>query len=387
MAKKTKDETIDLLYIKESPTEKSKKKRSVRVDAHINPNKKQKKHKTSKNKKNLEPKDDIINLDNEIIIGLTPKPEQKKPKKENKNNIQSNKKNTVGAGLKSARKTQKNNQNTVGVGRDKNNGKNTVGVNAHIDPKQNKKIKIRIQILKWTSICILLVGVIIAFMLSPIFNIKQINVEGISKLTSEEIISCSQIQQDVNIFKVHKSNTIAKIQEIPYVEVASITRELPSTLKITIKERIPQYIIEIVNGKAYIDSKGYILEISQENLPLPVLLGCGTSIESIIDFENTKKLSDEDCRKIEVINKVFEAAKNNGILTYITSIDITNIDDIVLNLDTEQKKAYFGDCSNANLRILYLKKMLEEEKGHAGEAYINGNMHTLKPKPFFREKI
>lgn len=272
------------------------------------------------------------------------------------------------------------------------NNKSNVGVDAHIDPKyvkpkQSKKGKIRNEILKWTSIFILAVGVVILFMLSPIFNIKQINVEGINKLTREEIISYSQVQLDVNMFKMQKQETIEKIQENSYVESASITRELPSTIKISIKERVPQYIIEIANGNAYIDSKGYILEISQEKLPLPIILGYGTSIESIIDFQNTKKLSDEDCTKIEAINKVFESAKNNGILTYITSINITNIDEIVLNLDTEQKVAYFGDCSNANLRILYLKKMLEDEKGHAGEAYINGNIHTLKPKPYFREKI
>lgn len=373
MAKKTKDETIDLLYIKEVPNEKSKKK-----------TKKTKKSTKKKVPKKVPKENDIINLDDELIIGLTPKPEQKKPKKENKKNIQPKKKNTVGAGTVSARKTQKN------------NSKNIVGKTDLGDPKQNKhknqqkqsiKSKIRIKILKWTSIFILVVGVIIAFMLSPIFNVKQINVEGTNKLTSEEIVSYSQIQSNVNIFKIHKLNTIEKIQEIPYVEVANITRELPSTIKISIKERVPQYIIEIANGNAYIDSKGYILEISQEKLSLPIILGYGTSIESIIDFQNTKKLSDEDCRKIEVINKVFESAKNNGILTYITSINITNIDDIVLNLDTEQKIAYFGDCSNANLRILYLKKMLEEENGHAGEAYINGNIHTLKPKPYFREKI
>lgn len=373
MAKKTKNETIDLLYIKEVPNDKNKKKTK----------KTKKSTKNNKAKKNTPKENDIINLDEELIIGLTPKPEQKKPKKENKKNIQPKKKNTVGAGTVSARKTQKSNKSNVGEA--------FLG-----DPKQNKhknqkkqsiKSKIRIQILKWTSIFILVVGVVILFMISPIFNIKQINVEGISKLTSEEIISCSQIQLDINMFKMQKQDAIEKIQANSYVESASITRELPSTIKISIKERVPQYIIEIANGNAYIDSKGYILEISQEKLPLPIIIGYGTSIESIIDFQNTKKLSDEDCRKIEVINKVFESAKNNGILTYITSINITNIDDIVLNLDTEQKIAYFGDCSNANLRILYLKKMLEEENGHAGEAYINGNIHTLKPKPYFRERI
>ncbi len=349
MAKKTNDETIDLLYIKEVPNDKNKKK-------------------TKKNKKSTKEskRNDIINLDEELIIGLTPKPELQKTKKEGKNN----KKQENRPKSKSSQKNIKENR-----------------TNEKLKPKQSKRSKIRKIFLKWTSIFVLVVGVIILFMISPIFDIKQINVEGISKLSSDEVISYAQVQLYTNMFKMQKQETIKKIQENSYVESASITRELPNTIKISIKERVPQYIIEIANGNAYIDSKGYILEISQEKLPLPIILGYKTSVESIIDFQNTKKLSDEDCTKIEKINEVYEAAKNNGILTYITSIDITNIDDIILNLDSEQKVAYFGDCSNANLRILYLKKMIEEDSGHAGEAYINGNMHTLKPKPYFREKI
>lgn len=358
MAKKTNDETIDLLYVKEIPKDKNKKKTKIKG-----------KSKNNNVPKKAPKKNDIINLDNEVIIGLTPKPEQRKTKKENKSSIKS----------KNKKQTNKLKNPPQNLKTDKSNQK--------VKPKQSKKSKIRKGILKWTSIIILVVGVVILFMLSPIFNVKQINVEGISKLTSEEIISNSQIQLDINMFKIQKQETIQKIQANPYVESAGITRELPSTIKISIKERVPQYIIEIANGNVYIDSKGYILEISQEKLPLPIILGYGTSIENIIDFQNTKKLSDEDCKKIEVINKVFESAKNNGILTYITSINITNIDDITLNLDTEQKIAYFGDCSKANLRVVYLKKMIEEEKGHTGEAYINGNMNTLKPKPYFREKI
>lgn len=55
MAKKTNDKTIDLLYVN---------------------NKKQKKQNRNKNlPKKAQPQNDIINLDDEIIIGLTPKPQ------------------------------------------------------------------------------------------------------------------------------------------------------------------------------------------------------------------------------------------------------------------------------------------------------------------------
>ena len=64
MAKKTKDETIDLLYVN---NKKGKEK-----------NKNQKKKRNNNVPKETLPQNDIINLDNEIIIGLTPKHQIKK---------------------------------------------------------------------------------------------------------------------------------------------------------------------------------------------------------------------------------------------------------------------------------------------------------------------
>ena len=346
MSKKTNEKTVDLLYLNNNDNIK-----------------KQKRKKNNNLPKKTVKKDDVINLDNEIIIGLTPKPEKKEPKKNNKKQSQI--------------KKQKNTSNT----QKKQNNKQNV--------KQPKQNKIKLKILKWTSLAIILEGIVILFLLSPLFNVKQIIVEGTEKVVNEEVISLSQIKINENTFKIRTSETIQRIQENTYVETATIIRELPSTIKIVITERKPQYIIQIANGNVYIDSNGYILEISTEALQLPILNGYVTPIDSIIDFNNTKKLLDEDCEKIHTISKILEAARNNNVLTYITAIDMSDTNDIKLNLDTERKIAHLGDGSNANMRILYLKRIIEGETGKEGEIFIDGDLSTKepKPKPYFREKV
>lgn len=72
MAKKTNDETIDLLYLKQ---EEKKPKSKVK-------NKSKGKSRNKNVPKKTKEQKDIINLDNEVIIGLT-------PKKETKNNAKS----------------------------------------------------------------------------------------------------------------------------------------------------------------------------------------------------------------------------------------------------------------------------------------------------------
>ena len=348
MSKKINDNTIDLLYLNEEPN-----------------NKKTNKGKTKgKSKNNNVPKktqDNIIDLDNEIIIGLTPKPEKKQPRKEK---VQQQKSKKTNKNRNTQKQMQRKLQNQV---QKKTNKKNSVN-NNH---KSIKKNTIKLKILKWTSISVVLIILVIAFVFSPIFNVKQIKVEGIQKLAQEDIINLSQIQ----------------LKENTYVESVNITRELPKTIKISIKEREAQYIIQTEIGNAYVDYNGYIIEILEEKLPLPILTGYTTPIENIIDYKNIKKLSDEDCAKLETVSDIAESAKNNDILKYITSIDMLEAKNIKLNLDNEKKVAHLGDGSNANLRILYLKTIIERENGKAGEIYINGDVQTLKPKPYFREAI
>ncbi len=364
MSKKINDNTIDLLYLNEEPN-----------------NKKTNKGKTKgKSKNNNVPKktqDNIIDLDNEIIIGLTPKPEKKQPRKEK---VQQQKSKKTNKNRNTQKQMQRKLQNQV---QKKTNKKNSVN-NNH---KSIKKNTIKLKILKWTSISVVLIILVIAFVFSPIFNVKQIKVEGIQKLAQEDIINLSQIQLNENMFKIKISEVAKKIEENTYVESVNITRELPKTIKISIKEREAQYIIQTEIGNAYVDYNGYIIEILEEKLPLPILTGYTTPIENIIDYKNIKKLSDEDCAKLETVSDIAESAKNNDILKYITSIDMLEAKNIKLNLDNEKKVAHLGDGSNANLRILYLKTIIERENGKAGEIYINGDIQTLKPKPYFREAI
>lgn len=368
MPKKTNDNTIDLLYLNEEPNRKKK-------------NKGKTKGKSLNNNVPKKPQDNIINLDNEIIIGLTPKPEKKQPKKENvkqqKSKKESIKHNTQKqAQSKPQKKPQKQEGKTSSKRKEINN-----------NPKKIRKNTIKLKILKWTSITIVLIILLIAFIFSPIFNVKQIKVEGIQRLSEEDIINLSQIQLNENMFKIKISEVAKKIEENTYVERVNITRGLPKTIKISVKEREAQYIIQMESGNAYIDSNGYIIEILEEKLPLPILIGYTTPTENIIDFKNTKKLSDDDCKKLETVSNIIESAKNNDVLKYITSIDMLEENNIKLNLESEQKVAYLGDGSNANLRILYLKTIIEKETGKAGEIYVNGDIQTLRPKPYFRESI
>lgn len=90
----------------------------------------------------------------------------------------------------------------------------------------SKKKKRRFKILKWTSLFMLIIGGIALFLLSDLFNIKEIKVLNNNKITSLEIKNLSGLQINQNMFKFLDIGVAEKIKQNPYIESVDIRRKL-----------------------------------------------------------------------------------------------------------------------------------------------------------------
>lgn len=245
--------------------------------------------------------------------------------------------------------------------------------------KKNKVIKF---FLKWLLLLILLSASIIFFLMTPLFNIMQIDVIGNEKITDEEITSLSEIKLYENTFKINKREAIARIKENAYIDSVDLTRKLPDKLEITVKERVPTFILEFINGYVYMNNQGYLLEISNTMLELPILTGLKTPEE---EMKPGNRLYLEDLEKLDAVLKVMDSANSNEIGYLITKINMEDEEEYILVFGTEEKIVYLGNGANIGDKMRYIKKMLEIEKGKAGEYYINkdiGGKYT-----YFRETM
>ena len=138
-----------------------------------------------------------------------------------------------------------------------------------------------------------------------------------------------------------------------------------------------------MNGYAYINNQGYILEVSQEKLDLPVIQGIKISEEKIVAGNRLEK---EDLEKLETVISITNIWKNNDIEQKITSIDITNKLEYTLYVEEEKQKIYLGDESNLNNKILWAQAIMKDNKGIEGEIYVNGELND-KFKPRFKQKV
>ena len=273
-------------------------------------------------------------MDDEIIIGVDKKKAPSKKKKTSK---------------KTSTKKNSQNQNV-----------------------KHKKGKIRKQA-KVVFGIILFIVLTILLLCSPIFDIKNVEVIGNSKISKEKIISFSGIELHTNIFKFNKGLIRENIKGNAYIENVEITRKIPSTVQINVEEREAKYMLQFADSYVYINNQGYMLEISNERLEVPILIGFTTDLSNI---KAGNGINVADLNKMNMVIKIYEAAKSNGLGDLVTKIDISNEKNYTIILESEGKKVYLGDCSDLNTRILYLKAILEKSAGRSGEIFLNVDLNT-----------
>ena len=345
--------------------------------------KKKQKERLNKNSKNINKKNKVIKKEKE-----PEKISEPIKKKDKKNKKKKNKEKEKTKAIKNKTIAKKRNQSIV-----KKDSTNFDEININLneqdiiiktteEPKIEKKHKKGLKILKFISLIILIIVAVIATMMSPLFNIKEIEVAGNEKLTKDEIISLSAINIDDNTYRTNLKKIKRNILENPYVESISAKRVLPSKILIEVVERKPLYMIEYGSGFVYISSQGYILEISDTKLEKPILQGTQTETEKFIVGN---RLCIEDLNKLTTVNKIMEIAQNNELAELISRIDIENKQNYKLVFETEDKVAYIGNDTDLITKIPTIKTILEREKNISGEIFVDMDLKT--GLPIFRQSV
>lgn len=341
----------------------------------------------------------ILDLDNEIIIGIKTLPEpvvSKSKKKKSKKVDKKTKKNVsknVSKNKKNKKEFNKNFEFKLTLDDNYKQPKKSIQKKKKISEKKDEKMtkqqkiarqkkKIIFKLVKWTSILAILICGGIYFILSSYFNIKQINTIGNKKITTEELINLSKIQLEENIFKIRINQIKKNVNQNAYIDTIKINRKLPDTIEIEIVERIPTYMISFANAYVYINNQGYFLEVCKEKIDVPIITGFSTLEE---DIHEGNRLCIEDLQKLDQVLQIMKVAGSNNIANLVTRVNISDKQDYVLELKSEKKTIHVGDTSNLSTKMLYVKSVLEQNKNIEGEIFVNTDLSN--EGAIFRKKI
>ena len=342
-----------------------------------------------KNKKKVV--DEKFNFDQDYFLGLSDTNNKNNKKNSNRNNKKNNNKSKVN---KSTRSNKTNKGKNSKKDEDILRQKEILSKNIATGKIKNKKLvenerkkQRKKKIIKFVLLAFILIGTITFLLVSPVFNIETIEVRNNNKVSSDTIVSVSGIQKYKNIFLFSKSSADSKIRNSePYVESTKIYRSFPNKVVIEVTERTATLQVEVDDTTyAYVNNQGYILEYSEEKLEAPVITSAETDFANLRAQDNTTRLCENDLSSLGNVLKVMSIMKDHEMDSYIVEFDISDIDDLQVKLDQNDKIVHLGNCTDLNTRILYLKEILKDTEGEKGEIFINGNLN--EDYIYFREDV
>ena len=228
--------------------------------------------------------------------------------------------------------------------------------------------------IRFIVIFILFISVVIAFFLSPLFNIKEIEILPMEYYEPEdvyvhltdllgkngfyEIMKNKSLTQSESIFSLDLSEREDKlIFECPYLRDVKISFDLPNKIVVSTKERKPIFLIKDYSVYLYIDDEGFLLSTftEEEELPnLPIVQGLGLE-----GYKVGQPITKTENEKVDTIIKlckmIDELSMSKGM---IDIIDVTDPEDIWF-YTYPSLSVKFGDSKDLGVKLSFLKEIFK----------------------------
>ena len=261
----------------------------------------------------------------------------------------------------------KKNSNLKVIKNDKSKAKYIIDNKDKLILKRRRKKRIKRNII----IIIFLMAILCTMAIKlPYFNIKSFTVTGNKNAVIKEIEQYYSTELNKNIFLFNSQGLKERLNKNKYIEKVSIKRKLPNKVEIKVHEREASFYFSIDKLNYIVDSKGNILETT-ENIKGRNLMELKGFSEK--DIKNNSLEINE--RQKKLLQELLQLISSNTSSIKITAIDVydfTSIkvysNNIKIIIGTEYS---LRDKLNKGINIIILHK-IHGKKGYVDVSY-NGN--------------
>jgi cell division protein FtsQ len=126
------------------------------------------------------------------------------------------------------------------------------------DAKPVGRGKVRgLKLVVWTVLLVVLfVGLGLLLYFTPIMAARNIVITGLGAVTQEEVIAAAAVKEGTPLLQVNTDDVAERVATIRRVGTARVQREYPSTLRITVVERVPIVVKDYPDGPHLFDRDG-----------------------------------------------------------------------------------------------------------------------------------
>ena len=128
-------------------------------------------------------------------------------------------------------------------------------------PAETKRLGRRtvrgLKVLMWSAlISVLVVGLGLLLYFTPMMSARNIVVVGLGAVTQDEVIAAAAVSPGTPLLQVDTDAVAERVAAIRWVASARVQRQYPSTLRVTVVERVPVVVKDYPDGPHLFDKDG-----------------------------------------------------------------------------------------------------------------------------------
>jgi cell division protein FtsQ len=126
------------------------------------------------------------------------------------------------------------------------------------DSKSTARGAVRgLKLVVWTVVLVaLFVGLGLLLYFTPIMSARNVVITGLGAVTQDEVIAAAAVKQGTPLLQINTDDVAERVATIRRVASARVQREYPSSLRITVVERVPIVVKDYPDGPHLFDRDG-----------------------------------------------------------------------------------------------------------------------------------
>lgn len=114
-----------------------------------------------------------------------------------------------------------------------------------------------LKVLMWTAVlAVVVVGLGLLLYFTPIMSARTVVVTGLGAVTQEEVVAAAEVAPGTPLLQVDTDAVAERIAGIRRVASVRVQRQYPSTLRVTVVERVPVVVRDYADGVHLFDRDG-----------------------------------------------------------------------------------------------------------------------------------
>jgi cell division protein FtsQ len=138
--------------------------------------------------------------------------------------------------------------------------------------RRSRRFRIVRRILVAAAMLAVVGGTVWLVYFSTVLAAGSVRVEGVDRLPQQQIIDAADLPMGEPMVRLDVGAAESRIEKIPAVQSAEISRDWPTSLVISVTERTPVALVVDANGVRGVDSEGVLFKLRGRQPHLPTLV-------------------------------------------------------------------------------------------------------------------